>query len=581
MFDEVTLLPMTSRSVRAKVEAFLERNGLRPAPLDCYAAILDDDERIVAGGGLDGDVIKCVAVSEEARSGGCTNKLISFLVNRAVQQGYGSVKVFTKPSNAAVFGSLGFSLLASAPEAVLMENGRIGLNGYERYLSGLRRPGRNGVIVMNANPFTLGHRYLVEQASRKVDNLYVIAVKEDRSRFPYAERKAMIAEGCESFGNVTVCEGSDYVISQATFPTYFLKKLEDAADTQMALDLDLFATRIAPALGAGVRFAGSESADPLTGRYNSMMAEILPKHGIAFEEIGRLGDSAGPVSASRVREALDAENLAGALALCPASTAAYLLSECAVCSLQKELDATPKPGLVDKAHSGSHHDMDYSMMSLSIKALRPFFTTISLYGKTAAPDPAALRAIGIEAEKAMFGATGGVNTHKGALFCMGLSVCAAADCLRRDAGIGIGPVRSAVRLLAAGIPAADGTHGADAVERYKVAGALQQAREAWPRLFSDWLPFYRSLGGDPFRMQKTLLRIMSDLDDTNVIHRLGAGRAAEVKEEAASLLRNFTPEGLEAMDKEFMDEGISPGGSADMLSLTIFYNTITNQQLIL
>ncbi|MBQ5434648.1 MAG: adenylyltransferase/cytidyltransferase family protein, partial [Bacteroidales bacterium] len=189
MFDEVTLLPMSSRSVRAKVEAFLERNGLRPAPLDCYAAILDDDERIVAGGGLDGDVIKCVAVSEEARSGGCTNKLISFLVNRAVQQGYGSVKVFTKPSNAAVFGSLGFSLLASAPEAVLMENGRIGLNGYERYLSGLRRPGRNGVIVMNANPFTLGHRYLVEQASRKVDNLYVIAVKEDRSRFPYAERK--------------------------------------------------------------------------------------------------------------------------------------------------------------------------------------------------------------------------------------------------------------------------------------------------------------------------------------------------------------------------------------------------------
>lgn len=576
MFDEVNLLPMSVKSVREKVAAFLADNGLRPAPVDYYAAIQDEDDNILAGGGLSGNVIKGVAVSGKARSAGYTNKLISYLINLAHQLGFDSVKVYTKPSNLGIFKSLGFSLLAQAPEAILMENGKGELGKYVKYLEGLRRPGRNGVIVMNANPFTLGHKYLVSQAAAKVDNLYVIVVREDRSQFPYAERKAMIEYGCSSLRNVIVCEGSDYVISDATFPTYFLKRLEDSTDTQIALDLDLFVRHVAPALGAVVRFAGDERVDALTDRYNVLMGKILPMRGIEFEVVARLMSGSKPVSASRVREAIESENLSDAIALCPSTTVPYLLSECAVRAMRKELDATPKPGLVDMDHNGAHTDMDYSLMSLSITALRPFLTALACQAFAAGADPDYVRDTGIRAERAMKDATGGVNTHKGALFCLGISVAAAADCFRRDGRIEANAVRMSVRRIAEAVPAAQDTHGADVTKKYKASGALSQARYAWPALFSDWLPFYRGLEGDPWQMQKTLLRIMTVLDDTNIMYRKGAERAEEVKKEARRLLTRFTPESLRKMDEKFVEEGISPGGSADMLSLTIFYNTITN-----
>ena len=260
--------PLSLNSVRRRVEAFLAANGLRLAPLDRYVVVTrdEDGDEILAGGGLDGNVIKCVAVSESARSEGLMNILVSRLIAIAREEGRESVKAFTKPENEGIFKSLGFGLLASAPKAILMENGRGGLPEYKKYLASLARPGRNGAIVMNANPFTKGHRYLVEQAASLVDNLYVIVVREDRSRFPYVERKAMIEAGCTGLDNVVVCEGSDYAISAATFPTYFLKKLDDATDTQIALDLDLFVNHIAQPLGVTVRFAGSEPEDALTRR---------------------------------------------------------------------------------------------------------------------------------------------------------------------------------------------------------------------------------------------------------------------------------------------------------------------------
>jgi len=581
MFDEVHLLPMSMKSVRRKVEDFLADNGLRLAPVDCYAAIEDEEGRLVAGGGLDGDVIKCVAVSGKERSGGLMGKLISYLINLASSRGAGSVKVYTKPSNRQIFESLGFELLAEAPEAMLMESGRGSLGRYERYLEGLRKEGRNGAIVMNANPFTMGHRYLVRKAAAMVDNLYVIVVKEDRSRFSYAERKSMVEAGCWGLENVTVCDGSDYVISAATFPTYFLKRLDDATDTYITLDLDLFVRHVAPALGVTVRFAGSEVADALTARYNALMQELLPKAGIGFEVVERLTKRRlfalgpdEPVSASSVREAIDEEVFSVAMSLCPRSTRPYLLADCAVSALWKELDATPKPGLVDREHKGAHEDMDYDKMSLSIRTLRPYFVALALCGWEKEADSEEVRRIGIEAEKAMLEATGGVNTHKGALYCLGLSVAAAAYCLSR--GINVDDVRFRAQTIARGMPATSGTHGAAVLEKYHVAGASEQAREGWPGLFFSWLPYYRILflSGDEDRMQKTLLRIMSELDDTNVLYRKGSEGAKAVKDAAASLLADYSPEGLGEMDRKFVEEGISPGGSADMLSLTVFYNTI-------
>lgn len=595
--------PLSLNSVRRRVEAFLAANGLRLAPLDCYVVVTRDEDgnEILAGGGLDGNVIKCVAVSESARSEGLMNILVSRLIAIAREEGRDSVKAFTKPENEGIFKSLGFGLLASAPKAILMENGRGGLPEYKKYLASLARPGRNGAIVMNANPFTKGHRYLVEQAASQVDNLYVIVVKEDRSRFPYVERKAMIEAGCAGLDNVVVCGGSDYAISAATFPTYFLKKLDDATDTQIALDLDLFVNHIAKPLGVTVRFAGSEPEDALTRRYNELMAEILPGTSVAvvrqdhqpdpelvegsavrqarrpidFVEIPRLEQNGKPLSATSLRRALDKGNLKEAMEYIPVSSTPYMVADLAERALRLELDTTPKPGLVDRQDNGAHKDMDYALMSKSISALRPYLTRLAVESAKDI-DPAKIKEIGIEAEKAMLKATSGVNTHKGALFCIGLSV-AAASCLACSTGaVEAYSFKELVSRVASEIPSARGTHGAEAKRSFKAVGALENARAAYPELFTDWLPYYRSLEGDPFRCHKTLLHIMTTLDDTNILHRRGAEGLAHAEAEAARLLEDFSESGLSSLNKDFIRENISPGGSADMLSLTIFIESIIN-----
>lgn len=595
--------PLSLNSVRRRVEAFLAANGLRLAPLDRYVVVTrdEDGDEILAGGGLDGNVIKCVAVSESARSEGLMNILVSRLIAIAREEGRESVKAFTKPENEGIFKSLGFGLLASAPKAILMENGRGGLPEYKKYLASLARPGRNGAIVMNANPFTKGHRYLVEQAASQVDNLYVIVVKEDRSRFPYVERKAMIEAGCAGLDNVVVCEGSDYAISAATFPTYFLKKLDDATDTQIALDLDLFVNHIAKPLGVTVRFAGSEPEDALTRRYNELMAEILPGTSVAvvrqdhqpdselvegsavrqarrpidFVEIPRLEQKGKPLSATSLRRALDKGGFKEAMEYIPKSTVPYLVADLAERALRLELDTTPKPGLVDRRDNGAHKDMDYALMSKSISALRPYLTRLAL-DSAKDIDPAKIKEIGIEAEKAMLKATGGVNTHKGALFCIGLSVAAASYLASTTGSVEAYSFKELVSRAASEIPSARGTHGAEAKRSFKAVGALENARAAYPELFTDWLPYYRSLEGDPFRCHKTLLHIMTTLDDTNILHRRGAEGLAHAEAEAARLLEDFSESGLSSLNKDFIRENISPGGSADMLSLTIFIESIIN-----
>lgn len=595
--------PLSLNSVRRRVEAFLAANGLRLAPLDRYVVVTRDEDgnEILAGGGLDGNVIKCVAVSESARSEGLMNILVSRLIVIAREEGRESVKAFTKPENEGIFKSLGFALIASSPKAILMENGRGGLPEYKKYLASLARPGRNGAIVMNANPFTKGHRYLVEQAASQVDNLYVIVVKEDRSRFPYVERKAMIEAGCAGLDNVVVCEGSDYAISAATFPTYFLKKLDDATDTQIALDLDLFVNHIAQPLGVTVRFAGSEPEDALTRRYNELMAEILPGTSVAvvrqdhqpdpelvegsavrqarrpidFVEIPRLEQKGKPLSATSLRRALDKGGFKEAMEYIPKSTVPYLVADLAERALRLELDTTPKPGLVDRQDNGAHKDMDYALMSKSISALRPYLTRLAVESAKDI-DPAKIKEIGIEAEKAMLKATGGVNTHKGALFCIGLSVAVASYLASTTGSVQAYSFKELVSRVASEIPSAEGTHGAEAKRSFKAVGALENARAAYPELFADWLPYYLSLECDPFRCHKTLLHIMTTLDDTNILHRRGAEGLAHAEAEAARLLEDFSESGLSSLNKDFIRENISPGGSADMLSLTIFIESIIN-----
>ena len=583
MYDNFAIcdMPLSLKSNRMRVERFLADSGLRLEDVDYYAAVTDDDGNIIAGGGLQGNVIKCIAVGEAARDTGMSNKLISHLIAMATQQGADTVKVYTKPDNRTVFESMGFKVLASSPCAILMENGVRGIGRYTDYLRLMRgdRPDGAAAIVMNANPFTLGHRYLVEQAAKEVSTLYVIAVREDRSIFSYAERLAMIQAGCEGLEGVVVVEGSDYAISELTFPTYFLKQVTDATDTHITLDLDLFARHIAPALGVKTRYVGSEPIDELTRRYNELMLEQLPQHGIAVKTVERLVQDEQPVSASRVRQALADGSLNQAAALVPATTVPYLIAHLATDALRAELNTTPKPGLVDRNDNGAHQDMNLAMMDRSIDALQPYFIKLALHGcQNAMPDAEVVRHIGIEAERAMLNVTGGVNTHRGALFSMGLTTLAAVWCVVHEGTVSEERLQDIVMQVAGQFAPTAGTHGNDAVNAHRVTGALDLAKAGYPQLFNDWLPAYRTcLTEDASTAcHKLLLLIMSQLDDTNVIHRVDYEQAQQVKQEARALLDNYSIAGMEAMNHDFIARNISPGGSADMVALTLFIHSILN-----
>ena len=573
---EIVQMPLSLRRNRQQVEEFLATNGLRLDEMDYYAAVVDrDNGKMLAGGGFKDDIIKCIAVSDSLRGTGMSQQLISYLISEMNSRGYNSIKVFTKPDNAEIFSSMGFKTIGESKKALFLENGLEGISNYVKYLSSLKKQGKNGVIVMNANPFTLGHLYLVERAANMVDNLYVIAVEEDKSQFTSDERLAMIQSGCAHLSNVTVCHGSSYSISAATFPSYFIKKLDDVAETQIELDLDVMVRHIAPALGAVVRFVGSEPVDELTCHYNAVMKNLLPQRGIEVIEIPRLEQDGQPINASAVRQLLNKGQLPKAVALVPPTTLPYLVAWTACYSLEQELELTPKPGLVDTHDNGSHPDMDYIMMQRSISSLRLYFVRLATMGfNTPSLNPKDLKDIGIEAEQAMMDATGGVNTHRGALFSMGLAVVAACHVLGLGGGLDFFEHWSVtVAGMASLMPGGNSTHGASIRKLHRVTSALDLARIGYMPLLNSWLPFYCDHYNEEYAKHKTLLLIISELDDTNVIHRVGYEMAQQVKHEARQLLENFTMEGLEQMNERFIAANISPGGAADMLSLTFFLST--------
>lgn len=576
---ELRQIPLSLPRQRLAVERLLADCGLRLETVDYYVGVfVKGDDTLVAGGGLQGAVIKCVAVTPQARDGHIANALMSHLISHAAASGHSVVRLFTKPEYLHVFESMSFRLLAKAPKALLLETGIGGIDDYCRYLQTLRTggSGHDGVIVMHANPFTRGHLHLITEAARQVPRLYVIAVKEENSDFSYAERTRMIRAACAGLSNVVVVEGSDYAVSKTTFPTYFLKRLTDASDTQMQLDIDLFRRHIAPALRTCVRFVGSEPDDALTRRYNELMAQTLDD----VHVVERLTDQEGyPISATRVRKALREGRMHAAMWLVPSTSIPFLIAHAATVCLQAELDCTPKPGLIDRHDNGAHTDMSYDTMKTSIRSLRPYLVRLALAGSAQdTPTVGEVRRIGMEAEQAMLSATHGVNTHRGALFAIGLAVVAAAHtlCAHIPVKDRAGTIRRCIMQLAGGFPSAAGTHGSKAAQRHPLRGALQNARDGYPELFSDWLPYYAAQADDVHAPHRTLLRIMTTLDDTNVVYRAGYERAQRLKQEARDALNDFSPERLRLLNEQYIREHISPGGSADMLSLTLFLYTMSN-----
>ncbi|MBQ9519760.1 MAG: adenylyltransferase/cytidyltransferase family protein [Firmicutes bacterium] len=186
--------------------------------------------------------------------------------------------------------------------------------------------GKIGAIVMNCNPFTLGHRYLIETASKQVEQLYVFVVEEDKSIFSFKDRFMLVQQGTAHLPNVTVLPSGNFMISTLTFPEYFNKDNVGSATIDPSNDVELFANYIAPALNIKIRFAGEEPLDMVTRQYNETMKRILPACGMEFRVIPRLESGGEVISASRVRRCLEKKDFATISRIVPETTLRYLIS---------------------------------------------------------------------------------------------------------------------------------------------------------------------------------------------------------------------------------------------------------------
>jgi [citrate (pro-3S)-lyase] ligase len=181
-------------------------------------------------------------------------------------------------------------------------------------------------VVVNGNPFTLGHQYLVETAAGRVRCLFLFVVREDRSAFPFDVRYELARAGTAHLRNVVLLDTSRYAISAGTFPSYFLRHHDEAARLQMEVDARLFGAHLAPAFDIARRFVGDEPYCETTRAYNSVLARVLPEYRVTLDVVPRAGDATGAFSATRVRAALAAGDWEAVRRLVPETTLAFLQS---------------------------------------------------------------------------------------------------------------------------------------------------------------------------------------------------------------------------------------------------------------
>ncbi len=294
------------------LKAFLHSMGLDyDERIDFTVIGTDDDGAIIACASLDQNICKCIAVSDDHQGEGITATLITELRKEAFARNADHLFLFTKPMNRAQFTDMAFFPIGQTTDVLLMESKRNCARDYARSLkedapaAANGQPGRIGAIVMNANPFTAGHRYLVETAAKECELVHVFVVSEDKSYFSFAERWKRVTEGVADIPNVRVHETKQYMISSVTFPTYFIKDKARIEDVRCRLDLAVFADVFAKEMGITVRYVGTEPNDKVTALYNEIMKEYLPGKGIEVREIPRLTDENGEViSASRIRKQL-------------------------------------------------------------------------------------------------------------------------------------------------------------------------------------------------------------------------------------------------------------------------------------
>ena len=303
---------------------FLDRAGLTPDGEWEQTVLIWDGDELIAAGSRQENLLKFLAVDPFRQGEGLLATVVTELRQEAFRQGHRHLFLYTKPANEYLFSSLLFYPVAKTDKVLLMEDRKNGIRNFLDTLPLSSAEGLVGAAVMNCDPFTLGHRYLIETAARECARLYVFVLSEDKGRFSAKDRMEMVKLGTADLSNVTVLPTGPYLISSSTFPTYFLKDRDQAGQIQCLLDIEIFCRYFTPKFGITRRYVGTEPLSPMTNLYNEALGQHLPGRGIGLHQIPRLERNGAPISASAVRKALSESDLTALGSLLPHSTLTYL-----------------------------------------------------------------------------------------------------------------------------------------------------------------------------------------------------------------------------------------------------------------
>lgn len=321
---EIQVVSQLSGRAYQQWEALLRRVGLTADSEPDRTVLVWEEDTLIAAGSRQKQLLKFLAVSPEHQGEDLTAKVLTALRQDAFSAGYQHLFLYTKPKNRLQFSSLFFYPIAQTEQVLLMENRQGGIRQFLSSLPESTGEGVAGAAVMNCNPFTRGHRYLIETAAKQCDRLYVFVLSEESPPFSARDRLELVRQGTADLANVTVLPTGPYLISSATFPTYFLKDRDAAGAVQCELDIEIFCRYYAPKYGITRRFIGTEPLSKLTDRYNQCLLSQLPGRGIEVVEIPRLESGGAPISASKVRAMLGAGCEDALRALVPECTFRFL-----------------------------------------------------------------------------------------------------------------------------------------------------------------------------------------------------------------------------------------------------------------
>lgn len=322
--------PLRGRELQC-LKDFLRKMDLQyDEGIEYSVCMLNDDYEVIGTGSVDQNVIKCVAIDPEHQGQGLSAEILSSLIQYEFEKARTHLFIYTKPKNRAMFEDMGFYTIYETKDVLLMENRVKGFAGFlktirkETPAEALEKGKVVGAVVANCNPFTKGHRYLLEQALTQCEYLHLFILSDGRSLFSAEERYEMVRQGIQGMDRVILHRTQDYMISAATFPTYFFKEHKQGQQANCKLDLELFGSRIAPELGITKRFVGSEPYCKVTKGYNEAMQTILPSYGIEVVEMERKKEGDAPISASNVRKCLDTNEFDKIKEMVPENVYRYL-----------------------------------------------------------------------------------------------------------------------------------------------------------------------------------------------------------------------------------------------------------------